>query len=185
MEAIMFLSLYAVKTFLPIYALAAGFNVALVGTFFAVQSATHMVLNPVGGRIGDRLGYLVTVPIGMVVLGAVLPLLTLADTALFLMALAVLMGATQALVFPSTIALVSTQINETSIATGMGLVGTMKNAGKVAGPVIAGALIHWLDFDLTFQLMGLVLLVGAIVVWQRTRRSQRLKSRRPQSPIPV
>ena len=82
------------------------------------------------------------------------------------MPLAVLMGAAQALVFPSTIALVSARVDERSIATGMGLVGTMKNAGKVAGPVITGGLIHWLDYAMTFRLMGVAMLLGAMIVWR-------------------
>ena len=178
MEATMFVALYATKTFLPIYALAAGFNVALVGAFFAVQEAVHIVVNPIGGRLGDRFGFLFAVPAGMVVLGASLPLVVLADNVIFLMALAALMGISQALVFPSTVALVSTQINEANIATGMGLVGTMKNVGKVLGPVLAGGMIAWLDYGVTFRILGLLLVIAAVVVWQRGRASQRSARRR-------
>lgn len=169
MEAVTFMALYAAKTFLPIYALAAGFNIALVGTFFALQEAAHIVLNPIGGRIGDRAGYGVAIPAGMVLLAAALPLLTIAGGAAPLLGLAVVMGAAQALVFPSTVAMVSAQADERHLGASMGLVGTMKNAGKVGGPVLAGDLIYWLDYALTFQLMGVGLLVGAAVVWQGTR----------------
>ena len=183
MEATTFIALYATKTFLPIYALATGFNVALVGAFFAVQEAAHMLLNPIGGRIGDRVGYLLAVPLGMVILAAMLALLTLADNAPLLIALAILMGAAQALVFPSTVALVSAQMDDKSLATGMGLVGTLKNAGKVAGPVMAGLLIHWLDYAFAFRLIGLVLLIGAFVVWRRASIPGR--PRRERETVPV
>ena len=132
-----------------------------------------MVLNPLGGRVGDRFGYVVAVPLGMVVLAVVLPVLPLARNGLTLISLAVVMGAAQALVFPSTIALVSARVREGRVATGMGLVGTMRNAGKVAGPVVAGALIYWLDYSLTFWLFGLALLAGAGMVWWRSRASLR------------
>ena len=174
MESTMFLALYATKTFLPIYALAAGFNVALVGTFFAVQSAAHIVLNPIGGRLGDRLGHMTVVPLGMALLGAALPLVALVNSAAALLSLAVVMGAASALVFPSTIALVSNRVSVGNVATGMGLVGTLKNAGKVAGPVIAGGLIYWFNYELTFQLMGGILLVAALVVWYRVRSRSRV-----------
>ena len=173
MEATMFIALYATKTFMPIYALSAGFNIAWVGAFFAVQEATHIVLNPIGGKIGDRFGYVLAVPMGMVTLGVALPMLAIADSVTFLMALGVAMGVSQALVFPSTVALVSARVTEKNIATGMGLVGTMKNAGKVAGPMMAGALIYWLDYALTFQLMGAALFLGTFFVWQRARSSHR------------
>ena len=172
LEATTFAALYAARTFLPIYALSAGINVAVVGAFFAVQQATHMVLNPLGGRIGDRTGYLVVVPLGMAILGVALPLLALADNLVSLMALAVLMGTAQALVFPSTVALVADRMEESGLGTGMGLVGTLRNAGKVAGPVMAGALIHWLDYAYTFQVMGGGILIAAGVVWLRGRRGR-------------
>lgn len=177
MESTMFLALYATKTFLPIYALSAGFNIAVVGIFFAVQEGAHILLNPVGGRLGDRFGYLFAVPIGMVVLAISLPLLTIADNIPFLMALAVLMGLAQSIVFPSTVALIASQMGDRNLATGMGLVGTMKNAGKVAGPAMAGALITWVKYDLAFVIIGLLLFAGAVAFWQRSWTVNRRKRR--------
>lgn len=165
MEAATFMSLYATKAFLPIFAIAAGFNVGLVGIFFAMQEAVHIILNPIGGRIGDRFGYSLAVPLGMMVLAISLPITPVAETAVVLMCLAVLMGAAQALVFPSTISMVSSDIQDGNVATGMGLVGTMKNAGKVLGPIVAGGLIHTFDYTMTFQLFGLVMLLSAAFVW--------------------
>ena len=169
LEAGMYFALYDARAFLPIYALSAGFNVAVVGAFFAVQEAAHILLNPLGGRIGDRAGYNNVVPLGMVGLGVAIPLLTVADSALLLLALAVLIGAAQALVFPSTLALVTARLDERNLGTGMGLVGTLKNGGKVAGPALAGVLIYWLDYSITFQLLGYALLIGACLMWVRGR----------------
>ncbi|MDA1349032.1 MAG: MFS transporter [Chloroflexi bacterium] len=176
LEGTMYVVLYATKAFLPLFALSVGFNVAVAGTFFAVQEAAHLALNPIGGRLGDRFGYLTTVPAGMVVLAAALPLLTLVEGVAYLMGVAVLMGAAQALVFPSTLALVSNSVGDRNLATGLGLLGTLKNGGKVAGPAIGGLMVHWLDYDLTFQLMAAALLASAIVVRLRPgliRRSRR------------
>lgn len=183
MESTMFIALYATRTFLPIYALSAGFNVAVVGTFLAVQEGVHLFLNPLGGRIGDRAGFLVAVPMGMVVLASALILIPIAGNAGFLMGLAVMIGTSQALVFPSTVALVSTRVDEDTLATGMGLMGTLRNAGKVAGPALAGVLIFWLDYDLTFRLIGLGLVVASAAIWYRGRLAQR--SARQRTTVPV
>ena len=169
MEGAMYVVLYAIKAFLPLFALSAGFNVAVAGAFFAVQEAVHLVLNPIGGRLGDRLGYLTMVPMGMVVLAVALPMLTVAGSVVFLLGLAALIGASQALVFPSTLALVSNSVGERHLATGLGLLGTLKNAGKVAGPALGGVMVFWLDYEVTFQLMAVGLLVGAVLVRQRPR----------------
>ena len=175
LEAIVFIALYAVKAFLPIYALSTGISIALVGAFFSVQEGVHMVLKPLGGRIGDRLGYFGAICLGMVLAGIALPLITLTHGILGLMALAVLIGAAQALIFPSTVALVSTQISALHIGAGMGLIGTLKNAGKVVGPILGGFLIQWLDFPPMFWLMGLLLLLGAGIVgcWGHRRQTQK------------
>ena len=95
-----------------------------------------------------------------------------------MIALAVFMGAAQALVFPSTVALVSTQIDRQHIGAGMGLMGTLQNAGKVIGPILGGILIDWFDFALTLQLMGLMLLFGAILVWFMAQFSGRMKRKK-------
>ncbi|RMF92181.1 MAG: MFS transporter [Nitrospinota bacterium] len=175
-EAALYVALYAVKAFLPIHALTLGVNVAMVGTFFGLQEGTHMLLNPLGGRMGDRFGYRCTIGLGMVVVGITLLLLTLTGRSFMLMGLAFLMGVAQALVLPSTVALVSTRIEEQYLGAGMGLIGTLRNAGKVVGPTGAGLLIRWLEFTVTFRLLGVILLLGTAFAWlfisqqQKTRR---------------
>ena len=151
------------------------FNVVMVGLFFAVQEAVQMLLKPWGGRLGDRLGYRWAICLGMAALGVTLPLLTVPRTGLGLIGLSALMGAAQAFIFPSTVALVSAQINEKYLGTGMGLIGTLKNVGKVTGPILGGFLIEWLDFAWTFRLMGLMLVLGAGLVWYWAQTSRKPK----------
>jgi MFS family permease len=165
LEAVILAALYAARAFLPIHALSIGASTLLAGTFFAVQEAVHLACGPVGGRVGDRLGHLATIGIGVAILGAALTLLTLVRTGAALIAPAVLMGIAQGLAFPSVLALVSTQVDGRNLGLGMGLVGTLKNAGKIAGPVLAGALIYWFDFTFAFRLLGMVLLGCAPVLW--------------------
>lgn len=173
LEASVYVALYAMKAFLPIYALSAGYSVAIAGTFFAVQEGAHMLLYPLGGRVGDRLGFGAAIPLGMVVLGLSLSLLVMERGAIYLLVLAAVIGSGQALVFPSTVALVSNQVGSRNLATGMGLLGTMKNAGKVTGPALGGILIHWLGYPVTFQLLGIGLVLGAGIVWQGLRVSRK------------
>ena len=58
-----------------------------------------------------------------------------------------------------------------------GLVGTMKNAGKVAGPAMAGVLITWVEYGMTFVIMGLLLLAGAAAIWRHYWTANRRKRR--------
>ncbi|MEE2656311.1 MAG: MFS transporter [Chloroflexota bacterium] len=164
LEASVYMSLYALKTFLPINALASGVNVGLIGVFFAVQGATHMLLSPLGGRISDRIGYSRGIAIGMLIQATALFVLSMGPVGLMLLMSGTLLGASQALVLPSTIALVSRTVGGANIATGMGLVGSLRNGGKVAGPTLVGGLIMWFGFPQSLQLMGWALMLGALAI---------------------
>ena len=170
LEASMFVALYAIKAFLPIHALSIGVGVEMVGLFFALQEAVHLVLKPFSGRLADRVGYLPIIGWGMALLGVSLPVLTWMQTGTGLLLPAMTMGLAQALVFPATVALVSTRISPDNLGAGMGLIGTLKNAGKVAGPVIGGVLLTWFGFAATVQILGALLLIGVGGLWLAIKR---------------
>lgn len=161
------IALYAAKAFLPLYTLSIGTSVVIAGAFFAVQEMVHICTNPLAGRIADRTNYKLTTTVGMGLLGTAMLTLTWWGSNLTLMTSAILMGGAQGLVFPSTLALVANTVDERQLGAGMGLVGALKNAGKVGGPVLAGVLITWLDFTYTFRLIGAFLLVISGVLWIR------------------
>ena len=169
LESTVFVALYAAKAFLPVYAFELSMSTALVGMFFSFQEAVHVTLKPFGGRLGDTVGYFKSIFIGILLMGITLCLLTVAHGTLSFMALEALIGVSQALVFPSTVALVSTQISEQHIGAGMGVIGMQKNSGKVIGPILGGLLVHWLGFIQMFQFMGILVLVGAGLVWCGTK----------------
>ena len=161
----MYIALYAVKAFLPIYALSIGTSTPLIGGFFAVQEVVHMLLKPLGGRLGDRLGYLLTISLGMAVLGTALLLFNYSHSQFVLLNAFVLMGVAQALISPSTVALVTKKVDKDNLGSSLGLIGTFANTGKVAGPVIAGTMINWLDFTTTFFSIGGTLIFVSVVVY--------------------
>ena len=105
----------------------------------------------------------------MLILGLALFLLPFAQGAWSLILLSMVMGLAQALAFPATVALVSTQVEAAHLGAGMGLIGMLDNGGKVIGPILGGALITWLDYSLMFQVMGILVWVGAGVVWYFAR----------------
>ena len=183
LDAGFYLALYAAKAFVPLYALSVGVNIAVAGAFFSLQEAVHIAANPAGGRLSDRIGHLKTAGMGMALLGIALPLLTVADGWTAFMAPAALIGLAQALVFPSTVALASSSIDQKHLGAAMGLVGSLRNAGKVVGPVLTGALVHWLDFALTFRLLGAVTLLCGVALAARARTARKASAARPMVPV--
>jgi MFS family permease len=159
-----YIVLYALKAFLPIYALAAGFNVAIVGGFFAVQEAAHIILKPMTGRVGDRFGYLKIICLGMILLGLSVFGATHASQVFMLFASAALAGIAQALIFSNNIALVAQRVSKTHLGFSLGLEGSLANAGKVVGPVLAGFMIEALDYASTFRWLSLGLILFAVML---------------------
>ncbi len=170
MSALALIAEYSIKTFLPVYALSQGVNIAVVGGYFALQEGTHLVLAPLCGRLGDRLGYMPTVTLGMIAMAIGLLSLSIADDIGTLVLSAALIGTAQALIFPSVLASVSTAVSKQDLGACMGLVGAMKNSAKVAGPILAGFLIHSFGLEVTLISMG-VMLIGVAAGIYLIRRS--------------
>ena len=169
LQAIMYIALYAVKAFLPVYAVSQQVNIVVVGSLFALQETIHQLLKPWCGNIGDRKGYILIVSLGLALLGVVLPLVVDAQNYLYLLAAFMVMGLAQALIIPSMMALVVKGADENSVGATFGFVGTLTNAGKVAGPIIAGVLINWLQYSMTFQVIGAFLVLVALGLWGSRR----------------
>lgn len=165
LEAVTFVALYTLKAFLPIYALDAGVSAALVGSFFSIQEAAHVIAKPYCGRLGDRLGYLPSISLGMLALAVSLPLVRVLDAGAAFLAPALMMGLAQALIFPAAIALVSNRIGPEHLGAGMGLIGMMQNFGKVAGPILGGLAITALGYEATLLCLSAALAAGTLVIW--------------------
>ena len=173
LEAITYVALYALKAFLPIYALSQGIDVVRVGLFFAVQEGVLALAKPFLGRTADRRGYATVIPPGMMIIAVALFVLGRLPVVSGLFGVAILLGLGQALIFPATTALIADMIEPENLGAGMGLLGTLNNLGKVVGPVIGGVLLTWMDYPLLFTLLGMLMLLGAILVWFSVTRSQR------------
>ena len=170
LEALSYIALYALRAFLPIYALAAGANAFGVGGFFAAQEAIHILARPYGGRFGDRRGYLPAIALGLAALSLSLILLSSFALEPALVAAALISGLAQAAIFPATLALVAGRTPEEHLGAGMGLLGAMRNGGKVAGPLLAGALILASGYPATLRLLAFLLLLAALCAFQAASR---------------
>ncbi len=170
LEAAVYVVTYVIKAFLPIYALTAGYSTVEIGLFFSAQEGVLILLKPWGGRLGDRLGHLRAISLGMICLAITLPFLLAAGGTVGLLAVAAAMGGAQALIFPATVALIAEQAPAGQVGAGMGLAGALKNGGKVAGPVLGGLLVAGLGYGGMFWLFAGMLLAGALGLFLRSYR---------------
>lgn len=158
-EAMNYMVTYAAKAFLPLYALAVGRNVLEAGLFFTVQQGVAMMAKPLCGWLGDRWSHMAVITTALFGMATALILLTFSANVLVFYVAAVLLGLTEALIIPSATALLAYQINEGTIGTGLGVVGTLRNASKVFGPILAGFSIAATSYETTFLLMSLLLII--------------------------
>ena len=169
LEASVFVVTYVIKAFLPVYALTAGYSTVEIGLFFTAQEGALVLLKPWGGRLGDRMGHLRAVSLGMGCLGLSLPFLLTATDTFGLLVVAGAMGAAQALIFPATVAMIAEQAPPGRVGAGIGLAGSLKNGGKVAGPLLGGLLIAAMGYGGLLWLLGGMLIAGALGLFFRIR----------------
>ena len=91
-----------------------------------------------------------------------LGLLPLANSPSFLLLLALGFGFSQALIFPSTLALFAQKMDDRHTGTGAGMIGALKNSAKIAGPILGGLLIHWHNYSWMFWSMAALLTVWSV-----------------------
>ncbi|MCY3833075.1 MAG: MFS transporter [Chloroflexi bacterium] len=165
LESVTFIALYTLKAFLPIYAREAGLSIVLVGIYFSLSEAAHALGKPFCGRLGDRVGYLPTISLGMLLLAVALPLVSALDDSPLILLPALMTGLAQALIFPAAKALVSQGIGPEHLGAGMGLIGMLQNFGKVGGPVLGGFAIAALGYGGALLGLSALLLIGTAVIW--------------------
>ena len=145
-----------------------------------MQELVTILLKPFAGRLADRVGYIPMILTGLALLGiALICLPNVANFGSSLLAIAVLIGIAQALITISTIAFVGEQVDSDQLGFSIGLVGTLQNAGKVLGPLMAGLLMSQLSFRGTMEVMGFILLclVGFMLLTRQFNKQALITSR--------
>jgi MFS family permease len=156
---------YALKAFLPIYAVSEmGLSIFVAGLFFTLQETAHILCRPAGGYLSDRIGHLPAVGIGMLLQGFSLFALLAASTGSALMMVAVAGGLAQGLISPATVAFVSAAVDDGRYGATLGVFGALRNVGKVVGPIVIGAFLQVYSFVPVFQVLAVTSILTVLVI---------------------
>ena len=155
---------YAMKIFIPLYLVNSGYNTFFAGSFITIIELIHILLRPAGGIVGDKSGYYPSIIFGLLILGLSMFFVSLSFDKTILIIPAFLIGISQALVLPSSMALAANTVNKDRISTTMGLIGSFRNGGKIFGPVLIGYLINVYNYQSTFTIIGLLTVSIMIVI---------------------
>jgi MFS family permease len=126
---------------------------ALVGALFA----------PVGGWLGDRIGYRWVLLVALVGSGIASLLLTVAPTVLSLAAVALGLAALYAVVAPMIFAMLATEVGPERRSQTLNLVYLPLYFGGIVGPILASQVVK-LGLTAPFVLAAIVYLVGGVAV---------------------
>ena len=177
LELMVYLTIYAVKAFLPLFIISQeGGTVLQAGLFFFMQELAHVLFRPVGGKLSDKYGQPLIIILGMVLLSLGLYLLTNLTDNLFLLP-AILFGIGQGLIFPSSVALLSKSARGNYLGAAMGFYGALRNFGKVIGPIIAGMLLSVFSYAIVFNILAGIIISALLVFvlfWYKEKKDEKV-----------
>jgi MFS family permease len=155
----------SIMAFVPIYAAKIGLNTTQIGTIVSVNILVSALLQRKGGELADR-----SIPELLVFIGtaiAALSLILLPETISFLQIflLSVMFGLSSSISLPSAVVIAAKAGEPKDIGSAMGLYSGSRGAGRMIGPIIAGAITEWFGLRYAFYAAGLISLIGALVFY--------------------
>ena len=138
----------------------------LVGIVLSVFGFLNSGLQPLTGRLSDRLGtrtgFILS---GLLLLGVGSAGYPFADSYLALVGLRALQGVGAALTIPATVALVNELGDPETRGGNFGVFNTFRLIGFGFGPLVAGAVQQFYGFDAAFAVAVVGAAVGFLLVW--------------------
>lgn len=170
-EAFMYVVVYTIKAFMPVYALSAGSNIISVVGFLSIQEAVVALFRPIFGRQADRGHMPMVLGTGFICLGFGALAIPFAEN-YFMLVPGILLGLGQAMIQPTLVARCASAVPLNNLGIAMGTFGAMRNAGKVLGPLTGGLLIAAFGYtDCLIALGALPVLMGAALLLYRLLRA--------------
>jgi|Deesub1362A_J573_1020465.scaffolds.fasta_scaffold00078_89 MFS family permease len=161
----------SILSFLPIYLGIIGFMPSLIGIIISTNLLISALIQPSSGKLTDRIGPFYPVTISTLLGALILFLIPRIENFYFLAILSAMLGITSALNIPAIGAMVAV---EGKAHGGMGsLMGTLsasKSLGRIAGPLISGAIYDVFGGGLygvrmAFSFAAVLTLFSAFVFW--------------------
>ena len=164
-EMLVYLATYAIKSFLPLYVhMELGFDLLTIGIFFSLQEAGNLFSRPFGGMLADRFGLRLVLAFALSTLSACIYLLLFATTEFELALVAIVMGISLGVTLPTITAFYSLELEDSYLGLGMGLLGTIRNTGKVVGPIGGGLMLSITSYPIFFATCSFLIFSLAVVL---------------------
>ncbi len=157
-------TIYALKAFLPVMMLTAGAPIIEIGVFLSLQEASNATMRSFSGRIALKVGIQNTLVLGLGIISISLFILSVLGISWSIWLVAMLIGFGQAIFGPASEAIVAELSDIENLGFTFGVVGSMKNAGKVAGPILAGVLASFMEVQTMFAVIATIPLILSVTI---------------------
>ena len=155
LEFFIYFTTYSVKVFIPLQILTSDSGTFIkAGIYLTIQEFFHFLFRPIGGRLGDAWPTELLIRYGLILMIFSLLNLCLSQENNMLYISAVLFGVGQAFVVPASLSLIVKNNNFSHHGSEMGLLGAIRNSGKIMGPVISGFALLFLSYSSLFFIMA-------------------------------
>ena len=161
MEGVQNMTMGALEAFLPVYAVkVAGLSEFQAGLLWGAQIIVTMLSKPLMGRVSDAQGRRPLIVAGLALCAVSFAAVPFMGGFWLLLVASLVFGLGEALVTSSSAALVADMCRERHFGSAMGAFGTIFDVGHASGPILAGLLVGWLGYQISFPLMSIVLIAA-------------------------
>ncbi len=158
----------------PVAFAATGMNLAAIGVLAAIYPATWGVTQVATGAISDRVGRKWLIVFGMWTQAAGIVVVAVAGSFAASAAGAVMLGIGTAMVYPTLIAVIGDVAHPGWRATSLGAYRLWRDAGYVAGALVAGAAADAFGLSAAMQIVAVVTFLSGVVVAARLSETRPL-----------
>ncbi len=162
-EAAQVLAYGALEVFLPLLAIERGMNAFEAGVMLGAQVVTLTLTKPLMGKMSDHFGRKPQIIAGLAISAATLLIYSQLDSFILFVMISILFGAGMSMVRSATPALVADFAKGKSHGAALGAMSTIMDIGHTTGPILAGALISWQGYSVSFSAIAGILLLMALV----------------------
>jgi MFS family permease len=164
---------------LPLFFATAGMTLTQIGTLAAIYPGVWSIGQLATGPLSDRTGRKWLIASGMWIQAIGISLIPISTTFLAFVADATLLGIGTAMVYPTLLAAIGDVAHPDWRATSLGVYRFWRDAGYVAGALLAGATADAFGFPVAIQLVAiLTCLSGAVVATRMSETRPQTISRR-------
>ena len=157
LEFLIHLVVYSVKVFLPLQILISDNGTFLkAGAYLTIQELCHLLTRPLGGKLGDTFGNENIILSGLILMILSLLNLSINEHYEIIFISAALFGLGQAFSLPSSLSLIIMDKNKSDFGVKMGMVGAIRNCGKIIGPIFSGFLLLFISYSMLFLILATI-----------------------------